>query len=78
LYTSIGCKHIPTWSLLAIVATAEFLHLNFSVTIADYIVVVKDVTDIYLVTYTQLLIVIYAMLVKIEIKIMLVDIVLIV
>jgi len=63
---------------VAIVATVEFLHLNFSVTIADYIVGVKDVTDIYLVTYTQLLIVIYAMLVKIEIKIMLVDIVLIV
>jgi len=52
--------------------------LKFSVTVADYIVVAEDATDICLITHTQLLIVIYAMLVKIEIKIMLVDIVLIV
>jgi len=61
------------WSAQAIAATAEFLHLKFCVSIAENIVVVEDAIDIYLTTYTQLQIPVYAMLVKIEINIMLVD-----
>jgi len=57
---------------LVFVVIVQFLHLNFSVTVADYIISVADAIVICLIIFTRLLIPVYAVLVSTVMKTMLV------